>query len=103
MSTSTLILRLVILLPPGSSNPGELTCVSPQALCGPTMLSGDGLGVASTTLAILACQQEAFKQARRLHYARRLRRLIKMSEENTQFSVNDIILITNHSSPMVRT
>ena len=35
MSTYTLNLRPVILLPLGASHPGELTCVSPQALRGP--------------------------------------------------------------------
>ena len=101
MSTSTLNLRPVILLPPGSSNPGELTCVSPQALRGPDHAEWQGAGRSqkySVQLAIVARQQEAFKHAWKLHYTRRLRRRHNMAEENIQFSVNDTVLITDLSA-----
>ena len=49
MSTSTLNLRPVILLPPDSRKSGELTCISPQALHGPDHAEWQGLGGANST------------------------------------------------------
>ena len=93
MSASTINLRPVILLPPGASHPGELTCVLPQALRGPDYVQWLATGYSqqySAQLAIVARQQEAFKRAWRTHYTRRLRRLYNMVESNATFQIGDV-------------
>ena len=79
LSVATMNLRPVILLPQEASNPGELTCVSLQALRCPDHCEWSSMGKAchyAGQQSIRAQQQEAFERCFKVHYSRRLKKTL---------------------------
>ena len=101
MSAATMNLCPVCLLPYASARPGELNCVSPQALRGPSHAQWSSMGSSrhyTAQLSLIVGQQSAFKRAFKIHYLRRLRKNHSMAMTGKdQFAIGDIVLIADLS------